>query len=341
MGRHRWAEIEALYHAALAKDPHERPAFLRIACAGDVELQDEVESLLGHADSNLPSPLQHADYQAIIKSARLAFKIVPQPFQPGQLIVERFEIIREIGAGGMAVVYEALDRQRNLLVALKAAKAGFQLLTPELEGTLGVRHPNICQVNEIQVAHTDHGAVNFLSMELLKGETLEERLKARGAFSEKEALPIARQICDGLAEAHRSSLIHRDLKTANIFLCPAENGTVRVVITDFGLACAAKKEGEAAGTRGYIAPEILNGERACVSSDIYALGMALYKMVASPGPVSPGGAPTFDHVKDLSPRWAKTIGRCLERDPRKRPGSAQDVIAGLAGKPYYRRWLWL
>lgn len=336
MERQRWAEIESIYHAALAKQPQERSAFLEGACAGDATLRDEVESLLHHAETPLPSPFEHADWEAILQTARLVQNgsALP-PFQPNQLVADRFEIIREIGAGGMGVVYEAFDRKRNLRVALKAAKPGFQrLLSPELEGALTVRHPNVCRVNEIHTAHTDQGDVDFLTMELLAGETLAERLKRCGPLTEKEAMPIARQICAGLAEAHRSAVIHRDLKTANIFLCPNEDHSVRAVITDFGLAGAAHREGEWAGTPGYMAPELLNRESASIASDIYALGVTLHHMVAAtaqPGP---------EQTKGLSARWNKTIGHCLDQEPEKRPRSADEVIAGLEGKSTYKL-LWL
>jgi serine/threonine-protein kinase len=141
------------------------------------------------------------------------------------VISERFEVIREIGEGGMGVVYEAFDRKRNLRIAIKSAKPGFQrLLSPELESALTVRHPNVCRVNEIHTAQTDHGEVDFLTMELLEGETLLARLKRCGKLTGPEALTIARQLCAGLAEAHRSGVLHRDLKSANIILCKDGNG---------------------------------------------------------------------------------------------------------------------
>ncbi len=158
-------------------------------------------------------------------------------FEPGQLIAERFEILREIGEGGMGVVYEAQDVKRQQRVAIKAAKPGFQrMLSPELEGALKVRHHNICLVNEIHTEKTEQGEIDFLTMELLEGETLSARLARVGKLDHKEALDIACQLCAGLAEAHQSDIVHRDLKSSNVLLCANEDGSCRAVITDFGLA---------------------------------------------------------------------------------------------------------
>src|SRR5205085_8266738 len=124
--------------------------------------------------------------------------------------------------------------------AIKSAKTGFRrLLTPELESALQVRHPNICLVNEIHTAATAQGEVDFLTMEFLDGESLSAALSSGVKFSPKEAAEIAGQLCAGLGEAHRSGVIHRDLKSANIILCRPAEGKLRAVITDFGLASAA------------------------------------------------------------------------------------------------------
>jgi eukaryotic-like serine/threonine-protein kinase len=97
----------------------------------------------------------------------------PSPFEAGQVVSERFEILRKIGEGGMGVVYEAFDRKRNQRIAIESAKPGFhRLVSPELGGALKVRHPNVCLVSEVHTAQTSHGDIDFLSMELLQGETL-------------------------------------------------------------------------------------------------------------------------------------------------------------------------
>src|SRR5947207_12261012 len=279
----------------------------------------------------------------------IAFKDSPPAFQAGELIADRFEIIREIGEGGMGVVYEAFDRKLNRRIAIKSAKPGFQpRLSPEIKGALAVSHPNICRVNEIHTAHTEHGDVDFLTMELLEGETLSAHLRTRGRLPEPEAFEIARQLCDGLAEAHRRGIIHRDLKSANVILCRGENDELRAVITDFGLAGEGTQSGDLGGTPRYIAPELWKGERASKASDFYALGVILYEMMA--GLRSPESVSTLSHsdtdvttashseslisntratFRGLPRRWARIISRCLSASPEDRPGSAMEILAGL------------
>jgi len=274
----------------------------------------------------------------------VAFQDFARPFQAGQIVSERFEIVREIGDGGMGVVYEAFDRKRKQRIAIKAAKPGFQrLLSPELEGALNVRHPNVCLVNEIHTAHTELGELDFLTMEFLEGETLTARLQTAGKLSQKEALHIARQLCAGLAEAHRSGILHRDLKTGNVILSRTPEGGSRAVITDFGLAGGVTlQSGELGGTPAYMAPELWRGGKASKASDIYSLGVILYEMVTGRRPFrqkSPKSgqtrrppAPT-SLTRGLDPRWDRVILQCLAVAPAERPSDAGRVLAGLERKP--------
>src|SRR5712691_3228950 len=234
--------VMKLVTEARQQAPAERESFLRQACETDPALYREIAETLKWEDrmgSFLQQPL-------------IALTLVGRPFQPGEVIEGRFEIVRAIGEGGMGVVYEAVARKRNTRIAIKSAKPGFQrLLSPELEGALKVRHRNICVVNEIYTTQTDHGEVDFLTMELLEGDTLSARLSTRGKLGQEEATEITHQLCAGLAEAHRSGIIHRDLKSANVILCQGLDGGLRVVITDFGLASGITLQGsEVAGTPG-------------------------------------------------------------------------------------------
>jgi tetratricopeptide (TPR) repeat protein len=314
---------------AMRQEPAERPSYLRLACESDRELYREVAEIVSD-EERMGEFLLHP---------MIEFEEFPRPFDPGQVISERFEVIREIGEGGMGVVYEAFDRKRNLRIAIKSAKPGFQrLLSPELESALTVRHPNVCRVNEIHTAQTDHGELDFLSMELLEGETLLARLKRCGKLTGPETLTIARQLCAGLAEAHRSGVLHRDLKSANIILCKDGDGNLRAVITDFGLAGERGEFREVGGTPGYTAPEIWKGERATKASDIYSLGVILYEMVTSRRPfdddsaenhIANHPAPPSRFAPGLARRWDRTISRCLDPAPDARPADAGSVLAGL------------
>ena len=239
----------------------------------------------------------------------------------------------------MGIVYEAIDRKRNQRIAIKSAKPGFQrLLSPELEGALKVRHPNICLVNQIHTTKTDKGEVDFLAMEFLQGETLAAHLAKEGKLDPAEALHIARQLCAGLSEAHRSGIIHGDLKSSNIILCRDEDGSVRPVITDFGLASGANQaSGEVGGTPEYMAPEMWRGQKASKASDVYALGVILYEIVTGRLPfesksldnrlIRPPVPSTL--AKGLDPRWDRVILDCLSDSPGARPSDAGQVIARL------------
>lgn len=283
-------------------------------------LRDEEPQLFGDVVEALTWEHRMGDF---LQRPMMSFLTAAQPFQSGQVIATRFEIVRQIGAGGMGVVYEAYDRRRRQRIAIKSAKPGFQtLLSPELEGALKVRHPNICLVNEIHTASTEHGDVDFLTMELLEGETLASHLSRRERLPRDEATRIARQLCAGLAEAHRSGILHRDLKAANIILCRAETADVRAVITDFGLAGGLAAESEQiAGTPDYMAPELWQGAGTSRASDIYALGVILCEMIS-------GRRQLSAHIDS---RWARVIRQCLDPSPDARPQDAMQVLRALEG----------
>ena len=261
----------ALLSQAMKRPAEERQEFVCVQCDMDQKLHEEVLEAL-YWEERMGS---------FLKEPLLELATLLLPFEPGEDVADRFTIVGEIGEGGMGVVYEALDRKRKQRIAIKAAKPGFQrLLSPELEGALKVRHHNICLVNEIHTAQTQHGPIDFLSMELVKGQTLSAHLRTVGKFGHEEALDISCQLCAGLAEAHDSGVLHRDLKSSNILLCQNDDGTCRAVITDFGLAsCKDLESAESGGTPGYMAPELWDGEKATTASDIYALGVILYEMV--------------------------------------------------------------
>jgi eukaryotic-like serine/threonine-protein kinase len=322
--------VAAIVSKALRQPPAKRESYLRFACNDDQELYQETAAAVRWEER----------MGSFLLLPAIATREFPRPFETGQIISERFEILREIGEGGMGVVYEAFDRKRGQRIAIKSAKPGFhRLLSPELENALKVRHPNVCLVNEIHTTQTGHGEIDFLTMEFLEGETLSKRLAAEGKLPNQEALAIACQLCAGLAEAHRSDVLHRDFKSANIILCFGSNG-VRAVITDFGLASDMTQSGEMGGTPRYMAPELWRGEKASKASDIYSLGVVLYEMVAGQPPFEDGA----DHLtsrppapgtlsKGLRPQWDRMILECLRPAPDDRPADAALVFSGLQKKP--------
>jgi serine/threonine-protein kinase len=326
----------AIVSIALKQPAEQREPYLRLACENDEKLYCETADLV-RRNANLGSFMERPLINDI--DGR-------RPFRIGQVISDRFEILREIGEGGMAFVYEAFDRKRNQRIAIKAAKPGFhRLLSPELERALHVRHWNVCLVNEIHTTQTVHGEIDFLTMELLEGETLAARL-ARGSLLHDEALQVACQLCSGLAAAHKGGVLHRDFKCANVILCPNPDG-VRAVITDFGLACGIGERAEWGGTLRYMAPEVLRGKDSSKASDIYSLGVVLYEMVTGKPPfdndvdrltAEPQSPSTF--ARDLKPPWDRVILECLEPVPENRPADASLVLTELT-KRSARKWPWL
>ena len=321
----------AVVSIALRRSSAERESYLRLACENDEQLYREAVELVKQQE-RLGSFLEHP----LIDDRR-------RPFEIGQVISNRFEIIKEIGEGGMGFVYEAFDKKRNQRIAIKAAKPGYyRLLSPELQGALQVRHPNVCLVNEIHTTQTAHGEIDFLTMELLEGQTLASRLVADGKLPDDEAFKIACQICSGLASAHGSSVIHRDLKPGNIMLCRTPNEGLRVVIMDFGLAGAVAADSPEGGTPGYMAPELSKGEKASRASDMYSLGVILYEIVTGRFPIqektsdpnrpSHFAAPSTLN-EELDPKWDHVILSCLAASPALRPSDAREVIATLEKKP--------
>jgi eukaryotic-like serine/threonine-protein kinase len=296
---------------------------------------------------------------------------------PGESLAGRFTVLRFIARGGMGAVYEANDVLLRTRVALKVLQGRIAENTETMERfrrevllARRVSHPNVCRVYELYQATTGTGMpVHFLTMEFLDGETLSARLLRQGRMTTAEALPLVQQMCAGLTAAHAEGVIHRDFKSSNVLLVsksglsprtPGE-GT-RVAITDFGIARALGKEelegaggltGDAGivGTPEYMAPEQVTGGEVSQATDVYALGIVLYEMVTGRLPFTastplatasrrlnePPPKPEAS-VPGLDPRWSRAILRCLERDPRKRFGSAEDVAAALTGQSHARRW---
>jgi serine/threonine protein kinase/tetratricopeptide (TPR) repeat protein len=325
--------VMVIVSAALDKSEAQREAYLRMACAGNDELYREAAEVVT-CEEMMGRFMLHPMF-ALEEPAR--------SFRAGQIVSDRFEIIREIGEGGMGIVYEAYDRKREQRIALKFAKAGFQrLLSPELEGALSVRHPNICLVNQIHDTAIDGTMVDFIAMEFVAGEALSTDLTKRRKFPQAEALEIARQLCAGISEAHRKGVIHRDLKTNNIMLCRTVDKSLRVVIMDFGLAGALGPDSPEGGTPGYIAPELRKGEKSSFASDIYALGVILHEIVTGRKPLEvdignsrkPNNFPAPSSVvKGLDQRWDQVILSCLDESPSLRPSDARKVIDALDKQP--------
>jgi eukaryotic-like serine/threonine-protein kinase len=277
-------------------------------------------------------------------------------FAPGALLAERFRIVRFLGRGGMGDVYEAEDEEVQGRVALKTVRAeiaatpgALERFAREIHLARKVTHPNVCRIFDISHHGQGEERVTFLTMELLAGETLEARLKRDGPLRESEALPVVRQMVEGLAAAHRAGVVHRDFKPANVMLVPEEGGEVRPVVTDFGLAHGGEPAGggltlygDILGTPSYMAPEQVTGGTVTPVTDVYALGVVLYEMVTGSVPFKGDTAlstavkrikepPPPPHLQapGLDPAWEAAILRCLAVEPRDRFGSVREAVAAL------------
>jgi eukaryotic-like serine/threonine-protein kinase len=242
--------------------------------------------------------------------------------------IGRFQLLREVGRGGFGVVWEARDLQLGRSVAFKAVRAGGsealreERLLREAEAAARLSHPNLVTLHD--VGTTPQGA--YLVMELLRGQTLAERLQ-RGATSPREAVRIATEVARGVAHAHAQGVIHRDLKPANVFLC--SDGRVKVL--DFGLAHAFGRKRAEGGTSGYMAPEQAEGAPEDERTDVYALGVMLHELLIGERP-APGPTPS-GRVGRLEVAGVPTLGplvaRMLERRPVDRPRDGGAVLAAL------------
>jgi len=288
-------------------------------------------------------------------------------FRAGTLLLGRFRVVRLLGTGGMGEVYEAEDLELREQIAVKTIRLSHASDTSMLdrlrkEVQLGrrVSHPNVCRLFDVfrvtlpPTADSPSIDCAIVTMELLRGQTLADHIRDDGPMSLDAALPIAQQIAEGLQAAHEAGVVHRDLKSANVFL--ARDGSVtRAVITDFGLATTVANEGAnwelsvtgaVIGTLAYMSPEQLRGEPATPRSDIYAFGIVLYEMVSGVLPfraLTPMAAALKRvnerpedlrrYLPDVSAPWHATIHRSLAMEPEKRFANARDVATALITTP--------
>jgi len=244
----RWHQVEGVFREAVAQAPRARNLFLENACRDDSDLRREVLSLLAsheRAGSFLDAPIFQNGALAAIADAGAV-----HTFLPGQMVADRFRVVRFLAEGGMGEVYEALDTKLDVLVALKTIRQTIlddddaeNRFVRESQLARKVTHPNVCRVHDVFEHLVQSGnyeaRIRCLSMELLSGETLGQRLRRGGRLSAARALPLARQIAAALKAAHDVGVVHRDLKPDNVILV-SRKSELRAVVTDFGLARANK-----------------------------------------------------------------------------------------------------
>ena len=266
-----------------------------------------------------------------------------------QLLMDRYRLVERLGAGGMSVVWRAYDQVLGRHVAVKvlsgkyvADAASRNVIRAEAKAAARVSHPHLTNVYDYGESQQPDGTtVPFVVMELVEGSTLAERL-ARGPIPWRTALRVCAEVAAGLAAAHDSGLVHRDVKPANVMLTGAG-----AKVVDFGIAAVVGEQvddgedGVLLGTPAYLAPERLQGGPVTPATDVYGIGLLLYRVVsgrlpwraetttqmieahcrAAPAPMSA--------VDGLPPEVADLCSRCLRKDPTERPASA-DVARLLA-----------
>ena len=345
----RWAQIDELLQSALAREPRERAEFLRKACADDLLLLCEVESLLSsheQAKDFLEDLAPGASLGGL--TGRSHKSLLGRRIGP-------YEILDLLGFGGMGEVYHAIDTRLNRSVAVKFLPSRFsgnvelrERFEREARTVSSLSHPHICALYDIG---SDDG-LDYFVMENLEGQTLAERLKM-GALPLKQALQYGVELADALSAAHRQGITHRDVKPGNIMV--VKTG---IKLLDFGLARVGKPksptmlagegkgpandastvEGTILGTFQYMSPEQLEGLKADARSDIFAFGAVLYEMLtgskafegksqasliaailsSTPAPVS--------KIQPVAPEALdQLVQRCLAQDPEDRWQSASDL----------------
>lgn len=347
----RWADISALFEAALKQPPEKRSTWVENACGDDEALRNEVERMLaahdradGILDRSPEIPSRPFDHKTT-DSEESVYRVGP------------YRLLQEVGRGGMGVVYKARDPRLERFVALKFLPASLATdpeatarFETEAQAVAALDHANICTIYDVGTVETatedlPAGLLQgqlFLAMAYYNGPTLDEHVD-RAPLSVDKSVSLALDVAIGLRRAHDAGIIHRDVKPSN--LIQTEQGNVKIL--DFGIA---KLEREAPwteptdplGTVAYMAPEQVRGDDVGPQTDLWALGVVLYELLTGQHPFGGGpdgtllsailhdNPPTVRSVRPECPDVLDEVVRTtLAKKPEQRYSSATDLIADL------------
>lgn len=345
----RWKQVDELLEAALDCPATERASFLDRVCSGDEELRRELESLL----------ISDAQPNAFIESppARVAADLFtenqPKP-RKGQRIAH-YEVLGQIGSGGMGDVYLARDTTLGRRVALKLLPPSFTA-DPQLKARFfreaqlasALDHPNICTIHEVGQS----SSALFIAMQYVEGFTLNQIINSR-PLKLDSLLSISLQAADALAAAHDQGIVHRDIKSTNLIITP--RGQVKVL--DFGLAkltdvgdrddvgtaeSELTRAGAVMGTPSYMSPEQARGDRVDHRSDIFSLGVVIYEMATGEVPfkrksqaetmnavINEPHMPAAEFNRDVNAGLSAAIDKALSKDHAHRYQSMGEMLHDL------------
>jgi serine/threonine protein kinase/CheY-like chemotaxis protein/lipoprotein NlpI len=330
------------------------------------EKKEEVDKVLGlelGADDYLAKPFGTkellARIKAVLRRTKPDAELVEEAYHKtrtlqtpisklsrGTTLASRYEVIEELGRGGMGKVYRVLDKKIEEEVALKLLnpeigvdEKTIERFRNELKFARKISQRNVCRMYDLSEEEGTH----FITMEYVPGEDLKSTIRRMGQLSIGKAIFIAKQICEGLAEAHQLGVVHRDLKPQNIMI--DKKGNARIM--DFGIARSLEvkgltETGMMIGTPEYMSPEQAEGKDVDLRSDIYSLGIILYEMVTGRVPFE-GDTPISIALKHQAemPRNPKEINdqipedlsrvilKCMEKDKEKRYKRTEEILSEL------------